>query len=109
MRPRSLGYDPLSGIEVIFHDDEGDGFTIEHRQDVEVILEGNKIMRENCDPGNYRKTELGWIARVPWVKIMELAKQGFITPAGDILDERKYKKWLNSSDGAPYRVRGGVV
>ena len=111
MKPRSLGYDPISGIDIVMHFDEGAGFTIEHKQDVEPILEGNKIMRENCDPGNYRGNDgVAWIARTPWTKIMELSqKYGFISPAGDILDERRYKNWLNSSDGAPYRVRGGIL
>lgn len=109
-RSRSLGIDPLSGIEVIFHDghDAAD-FHVEHRQDVEPILAQNAEWRKNAE-GGFKGDGWHHVARIPWVKILELSEKfGFISPAGDILDQKAYNKWVNSTDAIPYRVRGGTI
>ena len=106
---RLFDHDEFSGItEWYMYDDETDGFIIESVQDVEPLVELNKSLYNDTE----KHTKYGeWtrIASIPPVIVMELAKQGILSPAGAILDDKRYRKWLNDSDNRCFRTRAGKV
>lgn len=109
--PRLFGHDPDAGITEYFHYDEhSGGFTIETRQDISGFVEANKAAWNNTDTHTRYHDGLGdRVASVPNVVMMQLAKQGIATPAGRILDDKKYRAWLNDSENRHFRTRAGRV
>jgi hypothetical protein len=107
--PRLLDHDPFTGITEFYHyDDETGGFGIETTQDITHIIETNKALWNDAE----KHTPYGdmcRVAHVPNVVMMELAKQGMVTPAGRILDDKAYRRWLNSPDAQYFRTRPGKV
>ena len=60
MRTRSLGVDPLTGLETIHHYDDATGkTTIEHKQDCQAIIDHNKKLHNT----SYQKDGV----KVDWV------------------------------------------
>ena len=106
---RLCDHDPLTGLtEYYYYDPDTEGFSIETRQDVEAIVETNKALwnaREKHTPYG----EMTRIASVPWTIILELSKQGIVSPTGTILDDARYRAWLNDRDNRVFRVRPGRV
>ena len=106
---RLLDHDEFLGLTEWFtYDDDTDSFTVETVQDVEPILERNKALWN----GSEKHTRYGeWtrIASVPPVIVMELAKQGILRPDASILDDKRYRAWLNDRDNLLFRTRPGKV
>lgn len=104
---RRLAYDPLTGMEEIYHfDPDTFGFSIETKQDVQGLIELNKsVINDNTG----WKGELHHVAHIPNVVVMDLAQQGIMTPAGKVLDEKRFKAWLNDRDNEAFRVKRGRV
>lgn len=99
--------DPLTGITEYFHyDPETDGFAIEYVQDVEPILELSKTLYNGAP---LRWGEFNHVKHIPKVFMIELAKQGIITSGGNILDEARFRQWLNDRDTKWLRTRPGQV
>lgn len=106
---RLFDTDPLTGItEYYYFDPDTEGFTIETRQEVESLTEQNKRLW-NATEKHTRYGEWTRIASVPNVIIMELATQGILSPAGAILDDARYRAWLNDPDNRLFRTRTGKV
>lgn len=106
---RLLEHDEFTGITEWFtYDDETDGFTIESVQDVEPLVELNKALWNNTEK-HTKYGDLTRIASTPPIIVMELAKQGILSPAGKILDHKRYRAWLNDSDNRVFRTRAGKV
>lgn len=104
---RLLDHDPLTGTTEYYHfDPVTHGFTLETRQDISGIIEMNKAVA-NDNAG--WKGDLHHVAHIPLVVMMDLAKQGIMTAAGKILDEPRFRAWLNNSDNAAFRVKRGRV
>lgn len=104
---RFFDVNPLSGATEWFHYDPAtDGFVIETVQDVEPLIEVNKALA-NDTPLRWGEWDL--VAQIPSVIVMELAKQGIMSPAGVILDEVRMKRWLNDRDNLAFRARHGRV
>ncbi len=107
--PRLFGRDPESGMEEYFHyDDVNGGFFIETRQNVAPLIEYNKALY-NASEKSTRYGELAEVARIPNVVLMDLAKQQIVTPAGRILDDKKYRQFLNDPANQCFRTRRGRV
>lgn len=105
--PRFFDHDPLTGLtEYFLFDPETDGFSIQTQQDVEPHLELNQFAYNNAP---LRFGELTHVAHIPSVIVMELAKQGIMSPGGAILDEPRFRKFLNDRDTRAFRTRPGVV
>lgn len=106
---RLFDVDKESGItEWFLYDDETGGFTIESQQDVEPLLEQNKRLWNDTEK-HTPYGELRRVASIPNVTLMELARQGIVTPAGHVLDQKKFRAWLNDSDNKYFRTRAGKV
>lgn len=107
--PRLFGHDPVTGMTEYFHfDSDTGGFVIETQQDVSALIEVNKA-RRNATEKHTRYGELACVASTPNVIVMELAKQHIMSPAGVILDDKKYRAWLNDPENEAFRVRRGRV
>jgi hypothetical protein len=98
---RSLGVDPDTGIEEILHfdADSGDLLHLEHRQDVEAMVE--RSVAEAIDAPSGWKGDWHKVASIPNVVLMELEKQGILN------DPPRFKKWLNDRDNRFFRTREG--
>ena len=109
--PRVLDIDPLTGVVELFHyDPDTDGFSVEYQQDVEPLLEQNKALYNSV--GDYRRfAGEKWrrIASLPPVIVMQLAQRGILSAGGDILDDRRYRKWLDDPENLFFRTSPGKV
>lgn len=104
---RLLDHDTDTGITEYYHfDPQTNGFTIEAKQDVSALIELNKAIA-NDNTG--WKGDVHHVASFPLTIVMELAKQGIMTPAGRILDDARYRRWLNEPENRVWRVKHGRV
>jgi hypothetical protein len=103
MTTRSLGYDPLTGVQTNFIDNKDGTFTIHSKQEVYDLIEANKAAFNSVDAKSGWQGEWHHVASIPLTTYFELKKQGVID------DARAFKRWLNSSDHRAFRVRPGQV
>jgi hypothetical protein len=95
-----------NGKESNFHDVDG-GYVIETKQDITGILESNKAQFNAID----EKAKWGeWtkIASLPNVVVDELNKQGIMRGFA-VLDEKRFRIFLNDPDNRFFRTRPGQV
>ena len=92
------------------HADGDGGIIIETRQDVSGIIEQNKKEYNSFDERARWSDELfgNKIASIPFTVIDDLNKIG-IMRGFHVLDEKRFKAWLNNSDNRVFRTRTGVV
>lgn len=94
------------GKNTNFHDVDGT-YLIETSQDITGIIEGNKAQFNAID----EKAKWGeWtkVASIPNVVVDELNKQGIMRGFG-VLDEKRFKAFLNDPDNRFFRTRPGQV
>lgn len=94
------------GKESNFHDVDG-GYVIETKQDITGIIEGNKAQFNAID----EKAKWGeWtkVASIPNVVVDELNKQGIMRGYA-VLDEKRFRIFLNDPDNRFFRTRPGQV
>ncbi len=100
-----LDHVPMFGLTHVFHHDEETGLsTITAEQEDGFLVDENQKMF-NDNPG-----KTGWgdgsgthVARIPLVVLNDLFAKGIAQ------DTVAMKVWLNQSENAKYRVRGGTV
>lgn len=88
--------------------DDGLGLIVQHRADVSELLEHNDALRNEIGKG------LGGtvrpVARISGILLAELIAQGIISQdCGDVLDQRRFRAWLNDRDNRRWRVSEGTV
>lgn len=104
---RLFDHDPLTGITEWYHyDPDTEGFTIQTQQDVEYLIDVNKALSNDAPT---RFGELTRVASIPATIVMRLAQEGILTMAGAILDEPRFRAWLNDRDNQAFRTRTGKV
>jgi hypothetical protein len=93
-------YEVRDGVvrETIFDDDVPGRLVVHTQQDLDPILEGIARDRETMAHG---ETKLA--ARLPLFVYEDLMQRGILG------DEDAFKKWLNSSEAAPWRVWRGQI
>ena len=80
MISRTLGIDEITGVETIHHYDELTQIThIEHRQDVEPIIERNKALQNTDHQRIGLKADFMHVATIPATIQMKWAKEHGIT------------------------------
>jgi hypothetical protein len=95
-----------NGKQSNFHDVDGKYF-IENSQDISGIIESNKAQFNAID----EKAKWGeWtkIASIPNVVVDELNKQGIMRGFA-VLDEKRFRLFLNDPDNRFFRTRPGQV
>ena len=94
------------GKQTNFHDIDGSHF-IETKQDISAILESNKAQFNAIDErakwGEWTK-----IASLPNVVIDDLNKQGIMRGFA-VVDEKRFRIFLNDPDNRFFRTRPGQI
>jgi len=95
-----------NGKETNFHDVDGNHF-IETKQNISAILESNKAQFNAIDErakwGEWTK-----IASLPNVVIDDLNKQGIMRGFA-VVDEKRFRTFLNNPDNRFFRTRPGQI
>ena len=101
---------PVNFRKSAVHADGDGGIVIQTRQDVSDIVEQNKKEYNSFDERAKWSDELfgNKIASIPFTVIDELNKQG-VMRGFDVIDEKRFKAWLNERDNRVFRTRTGVV
>lgn len=100
---RFMDRDPLSGSTLLYHFDHADRtFTYEDIEDVEPIIERNKMEHNDRTDANW-KGDWHQVARLPLSIWFKLKKAGILD------DKPAMKRWLNDPDNSGFRVRPGHV
>lgn len=105
---RFFDRDALTGVTEWFHyDDETGGFQIETTQDLEPFVE--VVTAVSNDAATHWRGDLHHVASIPQVMIMQLAQQKILSAGGRILDEKRFRRWLNDRDNRAFRTKPGKV
>jgi len=101
---------PVNFRKSAVHSDGEGGIIIETRQDITDILEQNKKEYNSYDERARWSDNLfgNKVASIPMTVIDELNKQGIMRGFA-VLDEKRFKAWLNERDNRVFRTRTGVV
>jgi hypothetical protein len=101
---------PIKFRESTVHSDGDGGIIIETKQDISDILEQNKKEYNSYDERARWSDHLfgNKVASIPMTVIDELNKQGIMRGFA-VLDEKRFKAWLNERDNRVFRTRTGVV
>ena len=92
------------------HADGDGGIIIETRQDISAILEQNKKEYNSYDERAKWSDHLfgNKVASIPLTVIDDLNAKGIMRGFA-VLDEKRFKAWLNERDNRVFRTRTGVV
>jgi hypothetical protein len=101
---------PVNFRKTAVHADGDGGIVIQTVQDITDILEQNKKEYNSYDERSRWSDELfgNKIASIPMTVIDDLNKQGIMRGFA-VLDEKRFKAWLNERDNRVFRTRTGVV
>ena len=101
---------PVNFRQSAVHADGEGGIVIETRQDISGIIEQNKKEYNSFDERAKWSDELfgNKVASIPLTVIDDLNKLGIMRGFA-VLDEKRFKAWLNNSDNRVFRTRTGVV
>ena len=95
--------------KTILHSDDSEGkIHIETKQDVQPVLEENKI-RSNLGEFHNKKKDWYHAASIPLVVVQQLVKKGIMHPHGAVKDKARFKKWVNDPDNRAFRIWQGNV
>jgi hypothetical protein len=101
---------PVNFRQSAVHADGDGGIVIETRQDISDILEQNKKEYNSFDEKARWSDELfgNKVASIPMTVIDDLNAKGIMRGFA-VLDEKRFKAWLNERDNRVFRTRTGVV
>lgn len=101
---------PTNFRQTAVHADGEGGIVIQTRQDVSNIVEQNKKEYNSYDERARWSDQLfgNKVASIPMTVIDDLNKVGIMRGFA-ILDEKRFKAWLNERDNRVFRTRTGVV
>jgi len=101
---------PVNFRQSAVHSDGDGGIIIETRQDISDILEQNKKEYNSYDERARWSDELlgNKVASIPMTVIDDLNAKGIMRGFA-VVDEKRFKAWLNERDNRVFRTRTGVV
>lgn len=92
----------------VAHQDGNGGIVIATEQDVTDIIEQNK-KEYNMNTGRWKEDVLeNKIASIPLTVIDTLNQKG-IMKGFDVIDQKRFRDWLNDPDNRFFRTRQGKV
>ena len=92
----------------VAHQDENGGIVIATEQDVTDIIEQNK-KEYNMNTGRWKEDVLeNKITSIPLTVIDTLNQKG-IMKGFDVVDQKKFRAWLNDPDNRFFRTRQGKI
>lgn len=106
---RLLKYDPEMGTATYWHyDDSTDLVTIETRQDVTDLIEGNKAEYASIDEhAPWHDGQGDRVASIPLNTYFDLRAKGIVDD--DDPKRERFRQWLNNSDNRFFRTRPGTI
>lgn len=110
--PRLLDRDPATGTSRWFHYDEATGdFRIETRQDVSQVVAANKeSYNETDERARWGESPIGArAASIPLQVWGQLVAKGIVNWQYEVLDQKRWKAWLNDSENTAFRTRPGRI
>ena len=101
---------PVKFRDSTVHADGDGGIVIETKQDISDILEQNKKEYNSYDERAKWSDHLfgNKVASIPLTVIDDLNAKGIMRGFA-VLDEKRFKAWLNERDNRVFRTRTGVV
>ena len=115
---RDLGYDPVARVREMFHREGDRGeYGVHRTQDVEPVLEYAKQVRDRQE--GQRWGDGRHVATIPNIIVERMMRSPHLFPNDElagildanykVLDERRWKRWLNDPDNRLFRTFGGEV
>ena len=94
----------------VAHEDGEGGVIVETRQDLSGILEANRKEYNQYDERTKWSDNLygNKVASIPLTVIDDLNKMG-IMRGFHVLDEKRFRAWLNNPDNRFFRTRPGTI
>lgn len=107
--PRDVIWDnPVLGTVTHYdYDEAGDTVILETVQDVEPIVERNK--QSLNDNAGRRFGDGKIVASIPMIMLMQLVQRGILSPQFAVLDEKRFRAWLNDPENRHFRTFGGTI
>jgi len=101
---------PVKFRDTAVHKDGDGGIIIETKQDITAILEQNQKEFNSYDERARWSDHLfgNKVASIPMTVIDDLNAKGIMRGFA-VLDEKRFKAWLNERDNRVFRTRTGVV
>jgi xylose isomerase len=96
------------GSVTTFHDTDNGDLVIAKEHNVSALIDANK---EEYNTANSKWSDNALenrVARVPLAVFEQLQKEG-ITRGFTILDQKRFKAWLNNPDNKVFRTKAGRI
>lgn len=108
--PKSEIIDSLDGIQTVFHETHDENKVIlEEKQDVEPILEANKLLFNDFDNrASFKGDGLHRVASIPLVVMQDLVNKGILDHAWRPIGNR-FHRWLDDPENIHFRTRPGKL
>ena len=111
---RVLDVDPLTGARIVYHHEEGkrgnpDRIVLDTQCDVQALIDANQAEYNANDHSSRKfwKTDMRKIASISKAQCIDLEKQGIMTQAYKILDQKKLMRWLHDPANQKWRTMPG--
>lgn len=100
-----IDFDPLTRISTTLHPSEdGNYLTIESSQDVDAIIEQNKLLYNLYDQrAPFKGDGLHRVAQMDMLTFLKMQQEGQLD------DQKAISRWLNDSDNKGWRTRPGRI
>jgi len=100
----------FNGVSTTEFTDVGDQLIVKQSQDISAIIEANKADYNETDKNTrWGEGQLSnRVARIPLTVFQDLDKLG-ITRGFTVIDQKRFKEWLNNPDNQVFRTRAGRV
>jgi hypothetical protein len=110
---RVLHDDLTPGFRTIVDGDEDGNLYLRHEHDVTDLIDFNSRVRSVIGRDITRNHDRQrWVARLSGLALQEAMMQGMISEGGEgwhVVDERRFRRWLNNRDVRGWRTSEGKV
>ncbi|MCU0810615.1 MAG: hypothetical protein MUE59_06195 [Thiobacillaceae bacterium] len=110
---RVLLDDLTPGLRTIVDGDEDGNLYLRHEEDVTHLIEHNARVRSVIGRDITRDHDRPrWVARLSGVALHDAMLQGLISEGADgwhVIDQRRFRRWLNNRDVRGWRTSEGNV
>ena len=98
-----------AGLTRDYHLEEDGKMIVQHRQDVEPLLERNQALQNHDDRGYSPSGEIRRVASIPMVEIMKIMKRVGKYKLTDPEVQAEVKRMVNDGDFKKFRTAEGRV
>ena len=110
---RVLHDDLTPGLRTVVDGDDEGNLYLRHEQDVDAFLDFNSRVRSVIGRDITRDHDRArWVARLSGLVLHEAMQQGLISEGGEgwqVIDQKRFRRWLNNRDMRGWRTSEGKV